>query len=51
MSFRLVAKSVTLNDLKWRNGRYLAFSPSSVALRADYVKVVEDGPIQSATEM
>jgi len=22
MSFRLVPKSVTLNDLEWRNGRY-----------------------------
>jgi len=24
MSFRLVRKSVTLNDLEWRNGRYFA---------------------------
>jgi len=24
MSFRLVPKSVTLNDLKWNNGRYFA---------------------------
>jgi len=24
MSFRLVPKSVTLNDLEWRNGRYFA---------------------------
>jgi len=24
MSFRLVQKSVTLNDLEWRNGRYFA---------------------------
>jgi len=24
MSFRLVPKSVTLNDLQWRNGRYVA---------------------------
>jgi len=24
MSFRLVPKSVTLNDLEWRNGRYSA---------------------------
>jgi len=24
MSFRLVPKSVTLNDLEWRNGRYIA---------------------------
>ena len=39
MGFRLVPKSVTLNDLKWRNDRYLAFfSPNSVALGADYVK-------------
>jgi len=22
MSFRLVSKSVTLNDLEWRNGRF-----------------------------
>ena len=26
MSFRLVPKSVTLNDLEWRNGRYCALS-------------------------
>ena len=24
MGFRLVPKSVTLNDLEWRNGRYFA---------------------------
>ena len=24
MSFRLVPTSVTLNDLEWRNGRYIA---------------------------
>ena len=37
MGFRLVPKSVTLNDLERRNDRYLAFfSPNSVALRADY---------------
>jgi len=24
MGFRLVSKSVTLNDLEWRNGRYFA---------------------------
>ena len=52
MGFRLVPKSVTLNDLEQQNDRYLAFfPPNSVALRADYVKVVEDRPIQSATEM
>ena len=42
MGFRLVPKSVTLNDLERRNDRYLAFfSPNSVALRVDYIKVVE----------
>ena len=41
MSFRLVPKSVTLNDLE-RN---------SVAFGADYVKVVEDTPILPAVEM
>ena len=52
MGFRLVPKSVTLNDLDRRNGSYLAFfSPNSAALEADYVKVVEDRPLQSATEM
>jgi len=52
MGFRLVLKSVTLNDLERRNDRYLAFfSPNSGALGADYVKVVEDRPLQSVTEM
>ena len=52
MGFRLVPKSVTLNDLEWCNDRYLAFfSLNSVALGADYVKVVEDRPIQSETVM
>ena len=52
MGFRLAPKSVTLNDLERRNGRYLAFlPPTSVALGADYVKVVEDKPILSATEI
>ena len=42
MGFRLVPKSVTLNDPERRNDRYLAFfSPNSVALGADYVKVVK----------
>ena len=46
MGFRLVPKSVTLNDLERRDDRYLAFfSQNSVALRADYVKVVEYRPI------
>ena len=46
MGFRLVPKSVTLNDLKRRNGRYYCgISPNSVAVKADYVKVIEDTPI------
>jgi len=48
VSFRLVPKLVTLNDLERHNG---LFSPNSVAFGADYVKVVEDTPILSATEM
>jgi len=47
MGFRLIPKSVTLNDLEQRNDRYLAFFRQM----ADYVKVVEDRPIESATEM
>jgi len=52
MGFRLVPKSVTLNDLERPNDRYLAFfSPNLVAIGAVYVKVVEDRLIESATEM
>ena len=52
MGFRLVPKSVTLNDLERRNDRYLGFFFANlVFLWADYVEVVEDRPIQSATEM
>jgi len=52
MGFRLVPKSVTLNDPERRNDRYFAFfSPNSVPLGTDYVEMVEDKPIQSATEM
>jgi len=36
---------VTFNDPERPNGSYFAFSPNSVAFRADYVKVVEDRPI------
>ena len=40
MSFRLVPKSVTLNDLERRNGRYFAlFQRILVASEAHYVKV------------
>ena len=51
MGFRLVPKSVTLNDLERRNDRYLAFFTVFGSFGAAYVKVVEDRPIQSATEM
>jgi len=45
MSFRLLPKSVTLNNLKRRNSLNLCIiSLNSVAFGADYVKVVEDTP-------
>jgi len=52
MSFRLVPKSVTLNDLERRNRlNGCLISPNSVAFWADCVKVVEDTWILSAAEM
>jgi len=46
MGFRLVSKSVTLNDLELRNGRVVCvISPNSQAFGTCYVKVVEDTPI------
>ena len=52
MSFRLVPKSVTLNDLERRNSpNRRVISPNSVAFGADYVKVVEDTPVLTAEEM
>ena len=46
MSFRLVPKSVTLNDLERRNSaNRRVILPNSVAFGADYVKVVEDTPV------
>jgi len=52
MSFRLVPKSVTLNDLEGRNRRNVyVISWNSVDFGADYVKVVEDTPILSAAKM
>ena len=52
MSFRLVPKSVTLNDLERRNSRNLCIiSPNLVAFGTDYAKVVEDTPTLSAAEM
>ena len=42
MSFRMVPKSVTLNDLERLNDRVVCvISPNSVAFVANYVKVVE----------
>jgi len=42
MGFRLILKSVTLNDLDWCNGRVVCvISPNSVSVVASYVKVVE----------
>ena len=52
MSLRLVPNSVTLDDVEWRkspNRRVIL--PNLVAFGADYVKVVEDTPILSATEI
>jgi len=52
MSFRLVPKSATLNDPERRNGSYFCFIlAKSVAFGAHCVKVVEDIPKFSATEM
>jgi len=52
MRFRLVPKSVTLNDLERHNSpNGTAISPNSFTLGADYVKVVEDTRILSAAEM
>jgi len=52
MSFRLVPKSVTLNDFEWRNRpNGCVISPNSVAFWVDYVKVVEDTRIFSAAGM
>ena len=51
-SFRLVSKSVTLNDLERRNDRYFAlFHRIRVAFGAHCVKVVEDILKLSTTEM
>jgi len=52
MGFRLVPKSVTLNDLERRNGCVVCFiSPNSVLFGTHYVKVVEDTPTNPACEM
>ena len=52
MGFRLVPKSVTLNDLERRNGRVVCvISPNSPAFGTYYVKVVEDTRALSASEI
>jgi len=51
MSFRLVPKSVTLNDLERRSGRYFLYLSEFGSFRAHCVKVVEDIPKLSATEI
>ena len=52
MSFRLVSKSMTLNDLERRNGRLVCvISPNWVAFGPYYAKVVEDTSIHSVSEM
>jgi len=48
MSFRLVPKSVTLNDLERRNS---LTAPQFHQIWTDYVKVVEGTLILSAAEM
>jgi len=52
MSFRLVPKSATLDDLERRNSpNRCVISRNSVAFGADYIKVVADTPVLSAAEM
>jgi len=52
MGFRLVPKSVTLNNLEQPNGRVVCvISPISVAFGAYYVKVVEGTQTHSVSEM
>ena len=54
MGFRLVPKSVTLNDLERRNGRVVCvILPNSLAFGTYYAKVVKDTctPIHCVSEM
>jgi len=52
MRFRLVSKSMTLNDLERRIGHVVCvISLNPVALCAYCVNVVRDRPIHSASEM
>jgi len=55
MSFRLVPNSVTFNDLERRNDGVrvvtMRYFTEFGSFQAHYVKVVEDTPTLSATEM
>jgi len=42
MSFRLIPKSVTLNDLERQNGPYFALLPNLVVSGAHCVKLVDN---------
>ena len=50
MSFRLVPKSVTLNDLERRNGLILRYFDELGSFQGPLRKVVEGIPIYSASE-
>ena len=51
MSFRLVSKSVTLNDLERRNGCLLRYFSDFGSFQRALRKVFEDIPKLSATEI
>ena len=51
MSFRLVPKSVTLNDLDRRSGHYFRYFNEIGSIRDALRKSVEDIPNLSATEI
>ena len=51
MSFRLVPKSVTLNDLERRSSRYFRYFSEISIIRGALRKEVEDIPKLSATKM
>jgi len=51
MSYRLVPKLVTLNHLEQRDGRILRYSTEFGSSEANYVKVFEDRPVLSKTEI
>jgi len=51
MIFRLVSKSVTLNDLERRNGRFLPYFSDFGSFQRALRKSGEDIPKLSATEI